>query len=144
MSVSPVPEGVHTITPNIIAADARSLIAFLREAFSAEELARLVLPDGKIVHCELRIGDSRINLGQAMEGFPAHALMAQLYVADSDEVFAAALRAGATQVMPMTNMFFGSREGRVTDPFGNTWTIASRKELVSYEEMQRRLDQQAG
>lgn len=137
-----MPEGFHTVTPNIIVNDGPNAIAFLRQAFGAEELVRLCLPDGKIVHCELQIGDSRVNLGEAMEGWPAHGLVAQVHVADSDEVFARAIAAGAKVTMPMTDMFFGSREGRVTDPFGNTWTIATRKELVSYEEMQRRINQQ--
>jgi PhnB protein len=144
MSVSPVPEGFHTITPNIIVEDAKKAIEFLRAAFRAEEVARLTLPDGKIVHCELQIGDSRLNLAEPMEGWPARGLLAQLHVANSDEVFARAIAAGAKEVMPMTDMFFGSREGRVSDPFGNTWTIATRKEKVSYEEMQRRINEQMG
>jgi PhnB protein len=144
MSVSPVPEGFHTITPNIIVEDGPSAIAFLSQAFNAEELVRLTLPDGKIVHCELRIGDSRLNLGETMDGWPVHGLVAQIHVADSDAVFARAVAAGATVTMPMTDMFFGSREGRVTDPFGNTWTITTRKERVSHEEMQRRINEQMG
>lgn len=142
MSVSPIPEGFHTITPNIIVDDALQAIAFLCRAFGAEELVKLTLPDGKIVHCELQIGDSRLNLGEAMEGWPARGLVAQLYVPNSDELFARAVAAGATILMPMTDMFFGSREGRVADPFGNIWTIATRTERVSYEEMQRRLSAQ--
>jgi len=144
MTPSPVPEGFHTITPNIIVDDAPRAIAFLCRALGAEEIVRLTMPDGKIVHSELKIGDSRINLGESMDGWPAHGLVAQVHVADSDELFARAVAAGATVMMPMTDMFFGSREGRVRDPFGNVWTIATRKELVSYEEMQRRIDEQAG
>jgi PhnB protein len=142
MSVSPVPEGFHTITPNIIVDDAKGAIEFLRRAFDAEEIVKLTLPDGKIVHCELQIGDSRLNLGEAMEGWPAHGLVAQLYVADSDALFSRAVAAGAKVVLPMTDMFFGSREGRVSDPFGNVWTIATRKERVSHQEMQRRINEQ--
>ena len=144
MTPSPVPEGFHTITPNIIVDDGPRAIAFLCQALGAEEIVRLTMPDGKIVHSELKIGDSRINLGEAMDGWPAHGLVAQIHVADSDELFARAVAAGASVVMPMTDMFFGSREGRVRDPFGNIWTIATRTELVSYEEMQRRIDESAG
>lgn len=144
MSPSPVPEGFHTITPNIIVDDGASAIAFLREALGAEELVRLTMPNGKIVHAELKIGDSRVNLGESMDGWPAHGLVAQLYVADSDELFARAVAAGATVLMPMTDMFFGSREGRIRDPFGNIWTLSTRKALVSYEEMQRLINEQAG
>jgi PhnB protein len=74
-----------------------------------------------------------------MEGWPAHGLVAQIYVEDSDGLFKCAIDAGAKELMPMTDMFFGSREGRVADPFGNAWTIATLKEEVAPEEMQRRM-----
>ncbi len=143
MNVPPVPDGFHTITPNIVVRSVDDALAFFKSAFDAVEVMRLTLPDGKVVHCELKFGDSRLNLGEAMEGWPEHTLLAQLHVADSDAVFARAVAAGARELMPMTDMFFGSREGRVVDPFGNTWTIATRTEKVSPEEMQRRLDAQA-
>jgi PhnB protein len=98
------------------------------------------MPDGKITHCELQIGDSRLNLGEAMEGWPARSLLAQLYVEDSDAVFKRAVDADCEVTMPMTDMFFGSREGRVVDPYGSIWTIATRNEDVSPKEMQRRLN----
>lgn len=142
MGTSGVPKGFHTITPNTIIEGASRAISFYKEAFGAEEKVRLTMPDGKIAHCELQIGDSRVNLADAMEGWPAHKLLAQIHVKDSDEVFGRAVNAGATVVSPMTDMFFGSREGRVLDPFGNTWTISTHKEDVSPEEMQRRLDSQ--
>jgi PhnB protein len=140
MSVNPIPDGFHTITPNVIVEDDERAVAFFKSAFGAEEILRLTMPDGKITHCELKIGDSRLNLGEAMEGWPAHTLLAQIHVADSDAMFERAVAAGAKVTMPMTDMFFGSREGRIVDPFGNTWTIATRKEVVSPEEMQRRLN----
>jgi PhnB protein len=140
MNVGPIPEGYHTITPNIIVQGVEKAIEFYKRAFGAEEKVRLTMPNGTIVHCELLIGDSRLNLGEPMEGWPAHLLLAQHHVEDSDAIFQQAIAAGAKAVMPMTDMFFGSREGRVVDPFGNTWTISSRKEIVSPEEMQRRLN----
>ncbi len=79
------------------------------------------------------------HLGESMDGWPAHGLVAQIYVEDSDELFKRAVDAGAKEIMPMTDMLFGSREGRVTDPFGNVWTIATLKEEVTPEEMQRRM-----
>lgn len=133
------PQGFHTLTPNIIVADAEGAVAFLKRAFGFTESYRLTLSSVKIAHCELRLGDSVLNLGEAMDGFPACALTAQIYVEDSDALFRQALEAGATEVMPMTDMFFGSREGRVADPFGNVWTIASLKERVSPGEMQQRM-----
>jgi PhnB protein len=143
MTVRPVPEGFHTITPNTIVEDASKAVEFYQRAFGAEEKYRLTMPGGKVVHCELQIGDSRLNLAESMEGWPIHPLLAQIYVSDSDAVFNRAVEAGARVIMPMTDMFFGSREGRVTDPFGNTWTISTRKEDVSPQEMQRRIDSSA-
>jgi PhnB protein len=81
-----------------------------------------------------------LNLGESIEGWPEHALLAQIFVADSDKVFAQAVEAGAQVLSPMTDMFFGSREGRVLDPFGSTWTISTHTEDVSVEEMQQRLN----
>jgi PhnB protein len=140
MSVRPIPEGYHTITPNIIVQGVEKAIEFYKRAFGAEEKVRLTMPNGAITHAELKIGDSRLNLGEPIEGWPAHPLLAQLYVEDSDASFKQAVAAGARVTMPMTDMFFGSREGRVVDPFGNTWTISSLKEIMSTEEMQRRLN----
>jgi len=134
-----LPDGFHTITPNIIAEDAEQAVDFLKRAFGATESYRLTLSDGRITHCELRIGDSVINLGTAMEGFPARGLVAQVFVEDPDAWFERAVRAGATMMMPMTDMVFGIREGHVSDPFGNVWIIATLKERLSPEEMQRRL-----
>jgi PhnB protein len=134
-----LPEGFHTITPNIIAEDAERAVDFLKRAFGATEGYRLTLADGSITHCELKIGDSIINLGSAMEGWPARGLIAQLFVEAPDTLFEQAVRAGARSLMPMTDMFFGIREGRVSDPFGNVWIIATLKERLSSEEMQQRL-----
>ncbi len=140
MSVNPIPTGFHTNAPNIIVANVDAAVSFYRRALGAEELLRLTMPDGKVVHCELKIGDSRVNLGESMEGWPEHNLLAQIFVADSDTVFAQAVQAGATVLSPVADTFFGSREGRVLDPFGSTWTISTHTENVSPEEMQRRLN----
>jgi PhnB protein len=134
-----LPKGFHTITPNIIVDDAEQALAFLKKAFGATENYRLTMSDGKMAHCELALGDSILNLGTSMEGWPAHGLVAQIFVEDSDALFQRAVEAGATVIMPMTDMFFGSREGRIADPFGNVWTLATLKEEVSPEEMQRRM-----
>jgi PhnB protein len=139
MTVPWLPDGFHTITPNIIAEDAERAVDFLKRAFGAAEGYRLTLTDGSITHCELRIGDSIINIGTAMEGWPARGVIAQIFVEAPDALFERALRAGATSLSPMTDLFFGIREGRVSDPFGNVWIIAALKERLSPEEMQRRL-----
>jgi PhnB protein len=142
MSTPWVPKGFHTVTPNIVADDAEQAVTFLKKAFGATENYRLTMSNGKITHCELKLGDSVLNLGESMEGWPAHGLVAQIYVEDSDELFKRAVDAGANVIMPMTDMFFGSREGRIADPFGNVWTIATLKEEVAPEEMQRRMKAQ--
>jgi PhnB protein len=134
-----IPRGLRTITPNIVVVDAEDAIAFLKGALGAVEQYRLTMSSGKVAHCELKLGDSIVNVGESMEGWPARGLVAQIYVENSDALFERAVAAGATVIMPMTDMFFGSREGRVADPFGNVWTIATLKERVSPEEMQRRM-----
>ena len=134
-----LPNGFHTITPNIIVADAEQAVDFLKRAFGATENYRLTLSDGRITHCELKIGNSVIILGTAMEGWPARGLLPQMFVEAPDALFAQAVRAGATVMMPMADMFFGIREGRVSDPFGNIWIIAALRERLAPEEMQRRL-----
>ena len=139
MSAQFLPKGFRTITPNIVVDDAEKAVAFLKKALGATENYRLTMSDGTITHCELKIGDSILNLGASMEEWPAHGLVAQIYVEDSDALFQRAVQAGAKVIMPMTDMFFGSREGRITDPFGNVWTIATLKEEVAPEEMQRRM-----
>ena len=134
-----IPRDFRTVTPNIIVDDAENAIAFLKGALGAIEQFRLTTSGGKIAHCELKLGDSIVNLGESMEGWPARGLVAQIYVENSDALFERAVAAGATVIMPMTDMFFGSREGRVADPFGSVWTIATLTERVSPAEMQRRM-----
>lgn len=144
MGESWIPEGFHTVTPNIIADDAAEAIAFLKAGLGATERYRLTLPNGTIAHCELKLGNSVVNLGESMEGWPARGLVAQIFVDDSDALFERAVAAGATVVMPMTDMFFGSREGRISDPAGNVWTIATLKENLSPQEMQQRINAAEG
>jgi len=139
MNESWIPKGFRTVTPNIVVDNAEEAITFLKRALGATERYRLTLSSGKITHCELKVGDSIVNLGESMEGWPAHGLVAQIYVENSDALFEQAVAAGASVIMPMTDMFFGSREGRISDPFGNIWTIATLKEEVSPDEMQRRM-----
>jgi len=89
MSINPIPAGFHTIAPNIIVKNVDAAVSFYKQAFGAEEILRLTMPDGKVVHCELKFGDSRLNLGESMEGWPEHTLLAQIFVADSDAGFRA-------------------------------------------------------
>jgi PhnB protein len=139
MNTQWMPKGFSTITPNIIVDNAEQAISYLKDAFGAVENYRLTMANGSITHCELLIGNSILNLGSAMDGWPAKALTAQIFVENADEIFERAVACGAQVIMPMADMFFGSREGRVIDPCGNSWTIATLKEVVMPEEVQRRM-----
>ena len=136
--VQPVPEGYHTVTPWIISRDTAQLIEFVKAAFGAEEIARVVGDDGSIGHAEVRIGDSVVMMFDAKPHWPDTPAFLRLYVADGDSVFRQALQAGATSVTEMTHLFWGDRVGRVRDLFGNLWWIQTRIEDVSLEEMERR------
>jgi PhnB protein len=130
----------------LIVHDATAAIDFYRNAFGATEFVRLATPDGKIMHAEIRIGDAQIMVAdefpemgyrspQTIGGSPISIL---LYVADVDSLWAAATQAGATIVQPLADQFDGDRRGTLSDPFGHTWLVATQKEVVSPEELQRR------
>jgi PhnB protein len=139
-----VPEGYHTITPQLTLDNAAQAIEWYKKALGAEELMRSAGPDGKIMHAELRIGDSRIMVNdpmmggkgpKAIGGSPASLW---LYVEDCDALFNRAVAAGAQVRMPMADQFWGDRCGGIADPQGYMWSIATHKEDLTQEEMQRR------
>ncbi|SRR6266568_8682508 len=137
MPVNPIPEGYHTVTPALNVKHADTLIDFLKRAFGAEERSRMQAPGGPVMHAEVRIGDSFLMLSEAMTESPtASALM--LYVKDCDAVWKQAQDAGAKSLMAPEDMFWGDRFARVSDPFGNRWSIATHKEDVAPDEMERR------
>jgi PhnB protein len=140
----PIPNGMHTITPHLVCANASDAIAFYEKAFGATELFRLPGPDGKLMHGSVRIGDSTLmlvdeypewgSLGpKALKGSP---VTIHLYVDDADASFKRAVDAGATVKMPLDDAFWGDRYGIVTDPFGHDWSIATHIRDVSKEEME--------
>jgi PhnB protein len=131
-----IPDGYHTITPGAELRDAARAVEFFERAFGAEVRVRFAAPDGTLLHCEVQIGDSRFMFGEA-PGEP-RPLQAMLYVEDCDAVIARAIAAGATEIDPAKDQFYGDRNGRVRDPFGDVWVIATHKEDVSEEEMARR------
>ena len=142
-----VPAGFHTVTANITVDGASEAIDYYRRAFDAVEVQRSSAPDGKkIWHAELRIGDTMLMLNDAfpeMGGAPArpeggHPFGFWLYVPDVDAVHAAAIAAGGTATSSVETQFWGDRTGSLTDPFGFSWTIATRVENVSEEERRRR------
>jgi PhnB protein len=138
MTVKPVPEGYHTVTPWIISRDTAGVIDYMTQSFGAEELARVVGEDGAIGHAEVRVGDSIVMLFDARPHWPPTPAFLRLYVADADETHRRAVAAGGTSVTEVTHMAWGDRGGRVRDPFGNLWWIQTRIEDVSPEEMERR------
>lgn len=141
-----VPEGYHTITPQLTLDNAAQTIDWYKKAFGAEELSRSVGPDGKIMHAEIKIGDSRIMVNDVMMGSKGPAAFAGspaslwLYVNDSDALFKRAVNAGATVQMDIADQFWGDRGGAVKDPAGYTWWISTRKEDFTPEEMKQRAE----
>jgi len=136
--VKPIPEGYHSVTPWIISRDTAKLLDFVKQAFGAEELARVYVENGAIGHAELKIGDSIVMAFDAKEDWPDTPCFLRLYVEDGDAVYQQALSAGATSVTVMTSMFWGDRVGRVRDPLGNIWWIQARLENLDPEEMAKR------
>jgi uncharacterized glyoxalase superfamily protein PhnB len=136
--VNPVPDGYTTVTPWIIGRDTAGLLDFLKRAFDAEELARVVGEDGKIGHAEVRIGDAVVMAFDSRDDWADTPAYLRLYVPDSEETQRRAIEAGATEVTRQTVLFFGDRVGRVRDPFGNLWWIQTRLEDLDEAELMRR------
>jgi uncharacterized glyoxalase superfamily protein PhnB len=143
-AVKPIPDGYHSITPYIVAPHCAKLLDFVKKAFGAKDLMEpMTGPGGKIMHTEIRIGDSVVMMGEANDKHPAMPVMLNLYVEDSDAVYEKALKAGGVSVMPMTDQFYGDRSGMVRDPSGNLWSISTHKEDVPPAEMARRAAEHA-
>lgn len=144
--VKPIPEGYRTVTPYIVVNDAKAAIDFYSRAFGAKEIMKMEGPGGKIAHAEMKIGDSMIMLADEMGGSSNRSPRSLggttggifLYVEDVDSVFKQATAAGAQVDTPLADMFWGDRYGRLTDPFGHSWSLATHKEDVAPQEMARR------
>ncbi len=147
MAVKPIPDGYHTATPYLIVDGASAALAFYARAFGAKELFRMPAPNGKVGHAEMQLGSSRLMLAdespqmgakgpKAYGGSPITVL---LYVEDVDAFIKRAVEAGATIERPIADQFYGDRSGGIVDPFGHRWYIATHKEDVSPEEMERRM-----
>ena len=145
-----IPEGFHTVTPHLIMENAAEAIDWYKKALGAEEKGRSVGPDGKIMHAELRIGDSIIMLNDAMMGGKGPRTLGGspaslwIYVEDADALFNRAVAAGgkvpAGPMGTMADQFWGDRCGTFSDPQGFTWTIATRKEDLTPQEIGQRQD----
>ena len=147
-NVKPIPEGSHTITAGLVVKGARKAIEFYKAAFGAQELNVANGPDGKsVMHAELKIGDTKIYLGDESPEFGAVSpqtlggspVSLNIYTEDCDAMFKRAVAAGATVKMPLEDMFWGDRYGKITDPFGHNWGIATHKEDLSPADMERRM-----
>lgn len=144
-----IPEGHHSLTPHLVIKGASEAIEFYKQAFGAVELSRMPFPspDGKVKlgHAELRIGDSRLFLSdefpeQGSTGPVGYSpVTIHLYVTDADVTFARAVEAGATVTMPLADMFWGDRWGKMIDPFGHHWSIATHLEDLTPEQIGERM-----
>jgi PhnB protein len=141
--VKPIPDGMHMVTPHLICAGAADAIEFYRKAFNAVELGRVPGPQGKLLHAMIRIGDSAIMLSdefpdwnsfgpKSLKGSP---VTIHLYTQDVDVLFKQAVAAGAKVEMPLDDMFWGDRYGKLEDPFGHHWSIATHVRDVKPEEL---------
>ena len=144
MSVKPIPEGYHSVTPYLGINKAAEAIEFYKKAFNATQVMRLDMPDGKVGHAELRIGDSAIMLGTPCDEMSLSnptertSVALQLYVTDVDAQFKQAVAAGASAVSEPEDRFYGDRSGSVKDPFGHLWYLATRKEDLTEEQIRQR------
>ena len=145
MTTKAIPDGMHTVTPHLICANASAAIEFYKKAFNATETSRLPGPSGRLMHASLRIGDSTVMLVDEM---PEHGALGpkslkgspvaiHLYVEDADATAAQAVAAGAKTIMPVADMFWGDRYGQLEDPFGHRWSIATHVRDVTPAEMQQ-------
>jgi PhnB protein len=133
-----VPAGYHTITPQLTLDDCAQVMEWYKKALGAEEVSRSAGPDGKIMHAELKIGDSRFMDAKGPKAFGGSPAGLWLFVDDSDALFNRAVKGGAKVRVPIENQFWGDRAGAVTDPAGYVWWIATRKEDFTPAEMKQR------
>jgi uncharacterized glyoxalase superfamily protein PhnB len=146
-----IPQGMHSVTPHLICAGAAKAIEFYKQAFGAEEGARLPGPDGRLMHASVKIGDSQVMLvdempewgalgPKSLKGTP---VTIHLYVEDVDAFVERAVKAGAKVTMPVADQFWGDRYGKLEDPFGHHWSVATHVRDVSMEEVQNAMRQMA-
>ncbi len=142
MSIKPIPENFHAVTPMLSGKGIARLIEFLKAAFGASELMRFDQPDGTVMHAEMKIGDSIVMMGEHMEGTPLMLASLYLHVSDTDATYRAALDAGGESFLKPADQFWGDRCAGVQDPIGNKWWIATHVEDVEPEELERRVQAQ--
>ena len=149
MPAKPIPDGYHTLTPYMTVRDAARAIGFYKQAFGAKERGVMKAPDGKVMHAELLIGDSIVMLADEFPEFGSLSpettggagMGLHIYIEDVDTAFDRAVKAGATVEMPVADMFWGDRYGKLKDPFGHKWSIGTHKADLSPEEMKRGMEE---
>jgi PhnB protein len=137
--VKPIPDGYHSITPYLVVDGAEKLIRFLKDAFAAQPtFDPMMRPDGKVMHAELKIGDSIVMISDSSERAKATSTTLYLYVPNVDAVYQKAVKAGAVSEQEPANQFYGDRSGGVRDPAGNRWYIGTHVEDVAPGELKKR------
>ncbi|MNC85805.1 hypothetical protein D3C83_14190 [compost metagenome] len=150
--VKAVPDGMHSVTPHLICAGAANAIEFYKKAFNAVEEARLPGPQGRIMHAQIRIEGSAVMLVDEMPEWGAFGpkslkgspVTIHLYVENADAVFARAVGAGAKVIMPLADMFWGDRYGKLEDPFGHHWSVATHTRDLTPDEVRQAMKQMGG
>lgn len=145
----PIPPEFHTVTPHLTVREAAKAVEFYKKAFGAQVRMVMPGPDGRVMHAEIKIGDSIIMIGDECPDFGVLGPQARggatcslfLYVNDVDAAFDQAVKAGCTVKMPLDNMFWGDRYGTVVDPYGCVWSMATHMEDINPDEMQKRAEQ---
>jgi PhnB protein len=146
MPVKPIPDGYHSVTPYLAVKQAADAIEFYKRAFGAKERMRLRAPGSKVGHAELEIGDSVVMIAdecpemdfRSPDHYGGSAVSLHLYVKDVDAAFRRATEAGAKPLRSVQNQFYGDRTGTISDPFGHVWHLATHKEDLSSEEIEKR------
>lgn len=142
--VKPIPDGYHSLTPYLVIDGASAAMEYYKKAFGAVELFRME-HEGKIGHAEMKIGDSPFMLSDEMPQYKGPKALGgtpvslMIYVDDVDTIYPQAIAAGGTEVKPLQDQFYGDRSGTLTDPFGHIWTVATHKEDVTPEEIEKRI-----
>jgi PhnB protein len=151
-AVKPIPDGHRTVTPYLAIKNAAKALDFYTRAFGAVESYKLMMPDGRVGHAEIRLGDSLIMLadefpeygGKAPDTLGGSPVSLHLYVEDVDNFVKKAVAAGAKERKPVADQFYGDRSGQLEDPFGHLWWVATHKEDVPPAEMQKRVEKMYG
>jgi PhnB protein len=139
MTTKPIPDGCHAVTPYLTVPDAQREIEFLVAAFGGVERERIHRPDGRIMHAQVKIGDSLVMIGEPPDATKCMPFTLYHYVADCDSVWKQAVAAGGEAVNEPSDMFYGDRTGAVKDPGGNVWWIATHKEELTAKQIEERM-----